>query len=383
MKNLFILSSIVLILGMNSCESRPQGMTITGNLENGAGKTAYIQLFDESMDADSATIAADGSFSIQMDNPRMDFYRFYVNKAEDPVVMVFDSTQRNIRIEGDADDLMMSYTVSGSKDSELLEEFFDLTNVFRSKVDSVNLLQQQLPADVDPVIRQAIGQQMGRLQQGFETELKELAMANSTSPAALSIISAVDIRNAFPEYKKISEDLATVVPHSPYLTSMKDRVNQMAMAIAQEEKKKAAMANLAPGGVAPEIDLQTPTGEFVSLHSMKGKYVLVDFWASWCGPCRRENPNVVKLYEKYGGDKFEILGVSLDSNKDRWIQAIEKDNLQWKHVSDLKKWSSVAAADYGVRSIPFTVLIDPEGKVIQTKLRGKALEDKLAEIFGA
>ncbi len=116
---------------------------------------------------------------------------------------------------------------------------------------------------------------------------------------------------------------------------------------------------------------------------MKGKYVLVDFWASWCGPCRRENPNVVKLYEKYGGDKFEILGVSLDSNKDRWIQAIEKDNLQWKHVSDLKKWSSAAAADYGVRSIPFTVLIDPEGKVIQTKLRGKALEDKLAEIFGA
>ncbi len=383
MKNLFTLSLIVLLLGLVSCESGPGTMTVQGTLENGAGKTAYIQLFDESASADSVTIGADGTFAIKMTNPTLDFFRFFVDKAQNPVVMVFDSTQQNIHITGDADNLMNTYSVSGSEDSELLKKFFDLTDGFRIKVDSVNRLQQQLPTEIDPIIRQALSRQTAQMQESFETEIKELAMANTSSPAALSIISAIDIRKAFPEYKKIAGDLKTVIPNSPYLTSMADRVNQMELALAQEEKKKSAMASLAPGGTAPEIDLQAPTGEFVSLSSMKGKYVLIDFWASWCGPCRRENPNVVKLYEKYGGDNFEILGVSLDSSKDRWLQAIEKDQLNWKHVSDLKKWNSVAAADYGVRSIPFTVLVDPEGKVVATKLRGKALEDKLSELFGA
>ena len=109
--------------------------------------------------------------------------------------------------------------------------------------------------------------------------------------------------------------------------------------------------------------------------------VLVDFWASWCGPCRQENPNVVKAYEKFKDRGFDILGVSLDDNKDKWLKAVEADKLTWTHVSDLKGWKNAAADLYGVRAIPQNVLIDPKGKIIAKNLRGDKLEEKLEELM--
>lgn len=135
------------------------------------------------------------------------------------------------------------------------------------------------------------------------------------------------------------------------------------------------------GAEAPEISLPTPDGEVLNLSDLRGKVVLVDFWASWCRPCRAENPNVVRMYQKYKDQGFEILGVSLDRSKDAWLKAIEKDGLTWKHVSDLKYWQSEAAQTYGVSGIPYTVLLDREGKIIANKLRGRQLEQKLASIF--
>ena len=143
------------------------------------------------------------------------------------------------------------------------------------------------------------------------------------------------------------------------------------------------MANVSTGQSAPEISLDTPDGEKLSLSDLKGKYVLVDFWASWCKPCRLENPNVVRAYNKYKDKGFEILGVSLDRNRDRWLQAIAADGLTWKHVSDLKYFQSKAAVDYGVSAIPFTVLVDKDGKIIAQNLRGANLDKKLEELFGA
>ena len=119
----------------------------------------------------------------------------------------------------------------------------------------------------------------------------------------------------------------------------------------------------------------------MSLSDLRGKIVLVDFWASWCGPCRRENPNVVRMYNKYKDKGFDILGVSLDKTQDRWLQAIEQDGLEWHHVSDLKGWSNEVAQAYGVRSIPHTILLDQEGRIIARNLRGQALEEKLEELF--
>jgi peroxiredoxin len=136
------------------------------------------------------------------------------------------------------------------------------------------------------------------------------------------------------------------------------------------------------GGEAPDFSQPTPEGPELSLSDLRGKVVLIDFWASWCGPCRRENPNVVKMYEKYKGDGFTVLGVSLDTDRARWLKAIEDDGLTWPHISDLQGWKNSVAQLYGVRSIPHTVLVDQEGKIIARNLRGATLEARLGEIFG-
>lgn len=135
------------------------------------------------------------------------------------------------------------------------------------------------------------------------------------------------------------------------------------------------------GAMAPEINLATPEGPNLALSSLRGKYVLIDFWASWCGPCRRENPNVVKTYATYKDRGFEIFGVSLDQNREAWLKAIETDKLVWKHVSDLQYWNSAGAQAYQVNSIPQTFLVDPEGRIIAKGLRGPALDQYLAKLF--
>jgi thiol-disulfide isomerase/thioredoxin len=143
------------------------------------------------------------------------------------------------------------------------------------------------------------------------------------------------------------------------------------------EKERSFMV----GGTPPDFTQKAPDGSEISLSDLRGKVVLIDFWASWCGPCRRENPNVVRLYEKYRDKGFEIIGVSLDRSRDRWLQAIDQDGLDWLHVSDLKYWQNEVAQLYNVSAIPKTFLLDAEGKIIGKNLRGQQLANKLSEIF--
>lgn len=135
------------------------------------------------------------------------------------------------------------------------------------------------------------------------------------------------------------------------------------------------------GAAAPEITMATPEGESLSLSSLKGQYVLIDFWASWCGPCRRANPGVVELFNKYSEKGFTVLGVSLDNKKEDWLKAIEDDKLTWPHVSDLKGWKNAAAVEYGIRSIPASVLVDKEGNIIGKNLTEEELDEKLSELL--
>lgn len=159
-------------------------------------------------------------------------------------------------------------------------------------------------------------------------------------------------------------------------------MTQQLLAQKQQEEQQAKLDNLIPvGSEAPDFTQNSPEGKPISLSSLRGKVVLIDFWASWCRPCRMENPNVLRVYNKYHNKGFEILGVSLDKTKEAWTGAIKQDGLPWKHVSDLQFWNNAVAQQYGVSAIPYTVLVDREGKVLAKNLRGPALEEKLAEVL--
>ncbi|MFN8689449.1 MAG: peroxiredoxin family protein, partial [Cyclobacteriaceae bacterium] len=170
-------------------------------------------------------------------------------------------------------------------------------------------------------------------------------------------------------YRDAAEKLQAELPNSPYISEFIARVK--------------TMEATAVGQLAPEISLPNPEGEVISLSSLRGQYVLVDFWAKWCGPCRRENPNVVKAFNKYKDKGFTIFGVSLDRTREDWVKAIQEDGLTWTHVSDLKYFESQAARDYNINAIPFSLLLDREGKIIAKNLRGAALEMKLEEVFSS
>ncbi|MBL6950921.1 MAG: TlpA family protein disulfide reductase, partial [Bacteroidales bacterium] len=205
-----------------------------------------------------------------------------------------------------------------------------------------------------------------------EAQKKELIVQFAKEHNSSVVAPYLILRNAYqfelPELEEVSVVLDTNMNGSSYYDKLMDRVE--------------ILKSVQIGQPAPDFTQNDTAGNPLTLSSLQGKYLLVDFWASWCGPCRAENPNVVEAWKKYHKKGFDILGVSLDRNKEKWIEAIDKDDLTWNQVSDLQYWSNDASKLYGVNSIPANVLIDPEGIIIARNLRGEDLQLKLEEILG-
>lgn len=287
----------------------------------------------------------------------------------------------NMKIDGDVDKLE-DVKISGSEPTAELQQFMsDISKqsiALTEEMRSLDSLHAILPDSVFQPKVAAFQKKEKEFENGF------FLMADKTKNPATAVFAISQVRSGeeIVAHKQVITNLATRFPKNTLVKSMTDKIlelekNQAGGDAAGGEEPSAVKV----GQVAPDFTLPDPSGKMISLSSFRGKYVLVDFWASWCGPCRQENPNVVKAYQQYKGKNFTILGVSLDKTKDKWQEAIKADGLAWNHVSDLKFWDSAVVPLYGLNAIPTNFLLDPQGKVIAANLRGPALEAKLQEVL--
>jgi len=318
-----------------------------------------------------ATADSTGRFSFNSPIPFQDYYFLRFDNGQVLNIVLFGAD--TVKIYTDTRNVTKFSSIVHSPHSVVMNEFLRSFYEFKGFEDSLRAVIAADPskqAEVDKAFQPKAEYFYGYRNAFINTYQK--------SPALIVTLSAIDPEKEWDLYKGVIELLAVSFPTSPSVQNAVNHVNQL-------QREREARAFMEPGREAKEIALPGINGDTLRLSDLRGKVVLIDFWASWCGPCRRENPNVVAMYNKYNKDGFEVFSVSLDKSTDaaKWQAAIATDGLIWpNHVSDLKGWQCAAALDYGVKSIPFTVLIDAEGKIIATNVRGAELQNQLARIFG-
>ena len=363
MRILLLCISILLII---SCKEKNKGNLIYGKLTNAKNEWVHLQRITDNgeLSIDSVQTGSDGSFEMKNPITALDFYVFRTDKSN--LIFLLLDGRENVEINGDAKNLEATYKVHGSKDSELIQE---LRSFDRSLTDSLNRTYDSLRA-ILPEKKDSIGLE---LQQVYTEEMgnfsRQFIRENMGSLVALSATKFIDEQNELALMKELQDSLQARYPDNKYVIDYAQLV--------------ADLGRLPLGSPAPDIELKTPDGKNLSLSSLRGKVVLIDFWASWCLPCRRENPQLVEMYNSLKGSPFEIFGVSLDSDLAAWKNAIQKDKLTWPQVSELKKWESGVVREYHIESIPFSVLVDKEGFIISKGLRGDDLEFKIREALAA
>lgn len=377
---------VVVSLVFFSCTSTQKDANkLIGKVENytpsNAIKAFYLYEANETGFApyDTAFITEKGGFIFDVPTNKKGLYGLGVS-AQNAITIYLDSVTKLQTVTiNDLARLSSAYTVKGNKVSESIADFTVEVNAMRALGSKLNNESKKLDFN-DTTALKALYDEFQEKSEMFLQKRDDFIDSNMASPALIVVLDQIDPNQEFDLLKKVIVDgLGTSIPNSFHYKGLLGYLQQ-----AEAEKiKKEQMENfLKPGSPAPELNYPGVNDEDVSLSALKGKIVLLDFWASWCRPCRSENPNVVKLYNKYKAKGFEIYSFSLDQQKEKWLQAIEQDGLVWKsHASDLKGWQTATIPVYGYQSIPFTVLIDREGNIIAKNLRGAELEAKLAELL--
>lgn len=338
--------------------------TINGTFQNGVFESVSLINPRTNQTIVSTTVNRNGEFILTSKTEYKGFY--YLKFAKNNLIFIVNPND-NIEVTIDSNSVFDNVVVEGSEETKLVYITLKEYNSYISKLNEINKGIKVSQAESNVEIMNALVTKYKETTAEKDKFVEEMIIDNITSFAALLFIDNFKIEDEFKLFSTLSDSLYAKYPDNPFVIDFQKRVRNESF--------------LAIGSEAPEIILPDPEGNMVSLTSLRGKVVLIDFWASWCGPCRRENPKMVRIYNNYKDQGFEIYGVSLDKSKNSWVSTITSDKLTWVHVSDLKFWNSEAARLYKVGSIPYTVLVDTEGKIIAKGLRGEALEKKLEVIF--
>jgi thiol-disulfide isomerase/thioredoxin len=364
-------------------ESKAANFTIKGTVV-GAQETSILL---EAMSPNGTIKVAEtvsnsaGEFELEGNIPGLGIYQLRIGQSQEMVVPMTLSPQENVTVKANMKDFATNPHLGGTEWATPMNGYLRLLGNFIEGQMQLNaqrgqLNEEQLMAKYMDLRKPIDDFAIMQMNKDADNPVN-IVLVNSATPA-------MGFENWDPKnldlLKKVAEAYKKRFSESPIASTMENQAFQIES--AYNEYQLSINGTSSSSQMAPEISMQDPNGKNRKLSSLRGKIVLIDFWASWCGPCRRESPNVVKLYNQYKDKGFTVFSVSLDNNAAAWKQAIASDGLIWPdHVSDLKGWETPMTGLYGFNSIPHTVLVDREGKILATGLRGESLEQKLKELM--
>jgi len=364
MRNLLVLFGLILMA--ISCQTAKDEFSIKGTIEGIETGKIYLQRLVEGQpqNIDTADVV-DGKFTFKGKMEMPDFRLLVLNEQDYFAPFFLDNSSITVKAKKDS---LRAATYKGSPSQDIFKIYMTEVEKLSKDMQALQTKFQNAMStgNTDEAEKAKIDGQAMQDNNLFYTKnfVKEHKNSVVSAYFALAVLAG-QVNGA--ELDSIVSSFPAEIGTSEYVIKLKE--------IVQEQKKTAV------GVEAPDFTMNDQEDKPITLSSLRGKIVLIDFWASWCAPCRQENPNVVKLYNQYHDKGFEILGVSLDKDKESWMKAIKDDQLSWLHVSDLQYWQNAVARLYGVNSIPQTYLLDKEGKIIAKGLRSEQLAAKLGELF--
>jgi peroxiredoxin len=360
MKQIFLLAVAALFsAGVNAQQ-------VSGIVKGGNGKTIYL-FDDQDNNPDDSVVIKNDEFSFRVKSGKEPaVYALIMREVNYPMLFVTGGNEP-VHLTTSMATYPVASAVKGNENTKAMQQYQKAFEPLIKRAEELNATAKQINPEDEPG-KNAFRKKADEFSQDVIKTGKDFIKTHPSSIASIWLLmNELRSRLEPEEFQQLFNSLDKSIQNGQYGESVTAYIKSL----------KANGVNVA----ADDFSQEDTKGQPVKLSSFRGKYVLVDFWASWCGPCRQENPNVVKAYNKYKDKNFTILGVSLDDNRDRWLRAINQDGLHWTQVSDLRGWGNEVAVQYGIQSIPSNFLVSPDGKIIARNLRGEELEAKLQELL--